>query len=136
MTPEDQDKLVQAALEVRADAYAPYSKFHVGAALLTTDGTIFRGVNVENISYGLTICAERVAMCSAVATGEREFAAIAISSPGGVTPCGACRQFLAEFCDDLPIVLVDATLTETDPVAAVRVTSLSVLLPEQFDEIT
>ena len=98
--------LVAAALEARRQAYAPYSKFAVGAALLTSTGRIFPGCNVENTSYGLTICAERTAACSAVAAGEREFTAIAVALSGGGTPCGACRQFLAEFNPALPVFLI------------------------------
>jgi len=90
---------------VRIEAYAPYSKFAVGAALLTKSGRIITGCNVENLSFGLTICAERAAVFTAVAMGEREFEAIAVvaDSKTPVTPCGACRQVLAEFAADLPI---------------------------------
>jgi len=97
--------LIDAATKVRSEAYAPYSKFAVGAALLTKSGRIVTGCNVENLSFGLTICAERAAVFAAVAAGEREFAAIAVvaDSVTPVTPCGACRQVLAEFAADLPI---------------------------------
>ena len=95
----DWDQLVDAAWQARDAAYAPYSNFAVGAALLATDGRIFIGCNVENISYGLTNCAERVAIGAAVAAGVREFLAIAVVADTGVpiSPCGACRQVLAEF---------------------------------------
>jgi len=102
--PED---LLQAALEVRQQAYAPFSEFLVGAALRTSSGEIFRGCNVENRSYGLTNCAERVALGAAVSAGFREFDALVIATSGGVVPCGACRQVLVEFCQQLTVFLVD-----------------------------
>ena len=104
----EQSRLVECALQAREEAYAPYSGFLVGAAELTNSGEVLRGCNVENASYGLTICAERVAVTTAVAAGHRDFQAIAIASTGGVVPCGACRQFLAEFEPDLAILLVDS----------------------------
>lgn len=99
------DELVSAAREVREKAYAPYSKFQVGAALRTTSGRVFCGCNVENLSFGLTVCAERAAVFAAVAAGETSFEAIAVvaDSIQPVTPCGACRQVLAEFSSDLKI---------------------------------
>ena len=95
----DWDQLVEAAWQARESAYAPYSNFAVGAALLAKDGRILLGCNVENISYGLTNCAERVAIGAAVAAGVREFLAVAVVADTGVpiSPCGACRQVLAEF---------------------------------------
>lgn len=95
----DQDLLVAAAWAVRDKAYAPYSKFHVGAALLATDGRTFVGCNVENLSYGLTMCAERVALASSIAAGAREFSVIVVVADTKVpiSPCGACRQVMAEF---------------------------------------
>ncbi|MBC5824931.1 MAG: cytidine deaminase [Candidatus Eremiobacteraeota bacterium] len=97
--------LVTKASEARLNAYAPYSQFHVGASLLSADGRIFTGVNVENASYGLSMCAERVAVGAASTAGVRSLVAIAVAGgqPGGVWPCGACRQVLAEFS---PNVLV------------------------------
>lgn len=93
-------ELMLAAREAMPNAYAPYSGYKVGAALLCDDGTIFQGCNVENASYGLTVCAERTAVCSAVASGHVQFKAIAIvaSGPHAPYPCGACRQVLTEFC--------------------------------------
>lgn len=100
------DTLVESAWSAREMAYAPYSNFAVGAALLSADGRVFFGCNVENISYGLTQCAERVAIGSAVAAGVKEFLAVAVVADTGVpiSPCGACRQVLAEF--GVPVVML------------------------------
>jgi cytidine deaminase len=121
------DDLIDAALEVRKRAYARYSGYHVGAALRSASGKIYVGCNVENASYGLTQCAERSAVTAAVAAGEREFTALALALPAGGTPCGACRQVLAEFCDALPIVVVNAD----DPTERVEM-NLRELLPGRF----
>jgi cytidine deaminase len=104
-----EDLLVDAALRARERAWAPYSRFAVGAALLCDDGSLVEGCNVENVSYGLCICAERTAVAAAVAAGRRRFSAIAIAtaSTPPSPPCGMCRQVLAEFCSDLPIVCVN-----------------------------
>jgi cytidine deaminase len=91
--------LVLAARAARANAYAPYSGYAVGAAVLTDDGRVFAGCNVENASYGLSLCAERVAVFSAIAAGARRLVAAAVCTPDGGTPCGACRQVLLEFAD-------------------------------------
>lgn len=96
LSPTEQ-ALVQAARAARAHAYAPYSGYAVGAAVLTDDGRIFTGCNVENASYGLSLCAERVAVFSAVAAGAQRLVAAAVCTPDGGTPCGACRQVLHEF---------------------------------------
>ena len=123
-------ELLAAARAAARQAHCPYSKFRVGAAVLTADGQIFTGGNVENASYGLTMCAERVAIFAAVAAGHRRFQALAIV--GGARqpawPCGACRQVLAEFCDDaLPIAV--ATLKGA---GRPRMATLGKLLPHAF----
>jgi cytidine deaminase len=127
MNEQQKTELVAAALEARLMAHAPYSHFSVGAALLSADGTIFRGANVENASYGLTICAERTALSTAVTAGYQTFSGLAIAAAGGVSPCGACRQVLAEFAKQLPIVLVD-----TEANNATREVTLEALLPDPF----
>jgi cytidine deaminase len=127
MNPHARDELIRAALDAQQRAYCHYSNFPVGAALRTSSGRIFQGVNVENASFGLTICAERVAASAAVAAGEREFTQIVVVSRSGVSPCGACRQFLAEFNPNLPIVMIDS-LSPGD----VYETTLDVLLPGRF----
>lgn len=109
LTEEEETALCNAARNARGHAYAPYSKFRVGAALLCEDGRIFEGCNVENASYGLCLCAERVAVGAAVAAGTQQLKGIAIitgSSPPS-PPCGMCRQVLSEFRADLPIILLN-----------------------------
>ncbi len=128
MNPTERDELIQAALDAQQQAYCPYSDFPVGAALCTASGRIFQGCNVENASFGLTNCAERVAVGAAVAAGEREFTAIAVVSRGAVTPCGACRQVLAEFNPSLPIVMIDSLSDNR-----IHETTLDVLLPGRFE---
>jgi cytidine deaminase len=127
MTDTQRQQLIAAAIDVRSRAYAPYSKFPVGAALLGETGQIFTGCNVENASFGLTICAERAAVLAAVSSGCRKFAGLALATAGAHAPCGACRQVLSEFADDLPIILLD-------PSDAARVTKvrLAELLPKRF----
>jgi cytidine deaminase len=117
--------LVALALVARSKAYTPYSKFAVGAAVKCKSGAVFVGANIENRSFGLTICAERVAISAAVAGGEREFVAIAVTSDSDEppVPCGACRQFLAEFNPELIIVSVTVRGDR-------KIDSLSRLLPD------
>jgi cytidine deaminase len=119
--------LIEAALAARQRAYAPYSGFSVGAAILADDGTLYAGCNVENASLGLTLCAERVAVGAAIAAGRRSWLALAVAASGGAPPCGACRQVLVEFAPDLELLLVDAER----PSQAVSV-RLGSLLPAAF----
>ena len=120
-------KLIAAAMAVRRNAHAPYSKFRVGAALLTKSGKVYTGVNVENASYGLTNCAERVAIGKAVSDGHRKFQAIAVAAPSSsLSPCGACRQVLAEF-GEMVVICVDSRNTRR-----MRIQLLSELLPQAF----
>ncbi len=107
MNAKEQAQLISAALEARRHAYAPYSHYRVGAALLTSDGEIYTGVNVENAVYPLGLCAERVAVFKAVSEGHRRFEAIVVATENGGTPCGACRQVLAEFGLDLTVFVVN-----------------------------
>lgn len=127
-------ELVRTAAEARKTAYAPYSRYRVGAALLAADGQIFTGCNIENAAYTPTICAERTAFFKAVSEGVREFRAIAVAgSPEGdaltqyAWPCGVCRQVMAEFCDpdEFRIIAVG-------PAGAYRMAALRELLPESF----
>ena len=127
MADHNTEKIVKAALEVRQRAYAKYSNFLVGAAILSEDGRIYAGCNVENASYGLTTCAERAAVFNAVAAGQRRFQLLAIATAGGATPCGACRQVLAEFAPELPILLIDVGRPE-----AIVEVNLRDLLPGAF----
>ncbi len=123
----DESRLVAAAVGARGRAYAPYSEFAVGAALLSKGGRVFTGCNVENASYGLTVCAERVALFKAVSEGVREFEVIAVAcGDTPCSPCGACRQALREFAPDLKVVLADAEGRKWET------TTLSHLLPRSF----
>ncbi len=124
-------RLLDRARDATAHAYVPYSSFPVGAALLLEDGRVITGVNVENASYGLTVCAERVAVFTAVAQGYRKVLAVAVSAPNslGTTPCGACRQVLNEFKPEngeMTVILDGGT--DADP----SVTTLAALLPDAF----
>lgn len=107
ITDETRNNLIQSALDARQWAYAPYSHYKVGAALLTASGRVYDGVNVENAAYPNGICAERVAVFKAVSEGEREFSAIAVVTSNGGSPCGACRQVLSEFGKDTLVYLAD-----------------------------
>ena len=122
------DRLTEAALGARAHAHAPFSKFRVGAAIEDVAGRIHTGCNVENATYGLTICAERVAVFKAISEGAREFRRIAVAADSGqlTPPCGACRQILWEFCGDIEIILVN-------PRGGTETVRLKDLLPRPFD---
>lgn len=108
LTKDLRRKLIELALEARERAYAPYSNYRVGAALVTSSGRFFTGCNVENAAYPTSLCAERVAVFKAVSDGEREFTAIAVVTSNGGTPCGACRQVLAEFGLETVVLIADA----------------------------
>lgn len=128
---EQTQSLLNAAQAAAENAYAPYSDFPVGAALLTASGALFTGVNVENASFGLTLCAERTALVKAVSEGHRDFQAIAVWASrrphGSVTPCGACRQVLAEFLSPhTPVVMTDESNGQ------LRILTMTELLPEAF----
>ena len=123
------DRLVSYAFAARGNAYAPYSGFAVGAAVLMDSGEIFTGCNIENASFGLTICAERTAIAKAVSSGERKIAAISVASAGGATPCGACRQVISEFAaPDAVVIVLDVDRDDGE-----RVFSAAQLLPESFE---
>lgn len=107
ITDEIRQRLIEAATQARQWAYAPYSHYAVGAAVLTASGRIYDGVNVENAAYPTGICAERVAVFKAVSQGERQFSAIAVVSERGGTPCGACRQVISEFGQDTIVLIVN-----------------------------
>lgn len=126
LAPATVERLLRAASEAQLHAYAPYSKFHVGAAVLVEDGRVFAGCNVENSSFGLTVCAERNAVAAAVVAGAKPVAVAVITDDDHVGPCGACRQVLAEFASDMPVVL--AARDGRDP----RTVGLDALLPSAF----
>ena len=121
------EELIATAAECRANAYAPYSKFPVGAALLSSNGKIFKGCNVENSSYGLCICAERSAIVAAVTAGETKFDAIAVMTEldPPASPCGTCRQFMVEFSPDMKVILAG-------PKGTRRIMTAAELLPGYF----
>lgn len=124
--------MVAAAVEARKLAVAPYSRFQVGAALLTTKGAIVSGANVESASYGLTCCAERVALFKALTQGEQDFAAIAVvaRAPKGPMPCGACRQLLAEYAPKAVVWVADSAKPDQ-----VKTFKVAALLPEAFRKV-
>ncbi len=122
MTPQE---LVTQAIAARKRAYAPYSHYKVGAALLGKSGKVYLGCNVENASYGHTICAERTAFVKAVSEGEKEFEAIAVVTRNGGSPCGACRQVMVEFAPELTIYIADKN-------GDYRTTTMNELLPDSF----
>jgi cytidine deaminase len=125
----DKQRLVRAAARARERAVAPYSKFKVGAALLTKDGEIISGANVESASYGLTCCAERVALFSALTSGRENFVAVAVvaRAPGGPMPCGACRQLLAEYAPGAKVLVADSRALNK-----IREFPVRILLPWAF----
>jgi cytidine deaminase len=117
--------LIEVASNTRKNAYAPYSGYAVGAALLTAAGNVYGGCNVENAAYGVTMCAERTAVVKAISEGEREFDAIAVVTEDGGTPCGECRQVLHEFGADIVVILADTHGHYT-------LTTVGELLPKAF----
>ncbi|MFT7464207.1 MAG: cytidine deaminase [Pseudohongiellaceae bacterium] len=121
----DTDRLIAMANEARAASYSPYSKFPVGAAVLSESGEIFTGCNVENASFGLTVCAERIAVFSAVAAGHQRLVAAAVVTPSQGAPCGACRQVLAEFGPEMIVHIAN-------PDGDCRSRTMAELLPESF----
>jgi cytidine deaminase len=119
--------LISEATKARENAVAPFSKYKVGAALVTKSGKVYRGCNVENCTYALTVCAERVALLTALAAGEREFTAIAVVTQSEVpgTPCGPCRQLMWEYCGDIDVTVANLAGKRTDY-------KLSTLFPHPF----
>jgi cytidine deaminase len=132
MAKTSKQALVRAAAKARQRAVAPYSNFKVGAALLTRSGEIITGANVESASYGLTCCAERVALFNALTSGKRNFVAVAVvaRAPGGPMPCGACRQLLAEYAPDAAVWVADSRALR-----APREFLIRDLLPSAFVEV-
>ncbi len=122
----DREALVQQAIAAHARAYAPYSDYQVGAAVLTEDGRVFTGANVENAVYPLTICAERSAIAAAVSAGARQIVAIAVATANAGTPCGSCRQVIREFAEPATPVLI------ADLEGVYRERTIEALLPESF----
>lgn len=131
----DDKTLLAAAVAARAGSYSPYSKFPVGAALLDRDGRVWTGANIENASYGLSMCAERNAVFAAVAAGARAFDAVAVTGPDGMTtmPCGACRQVLWEFGPAMRVVFADGGVLTSVPLAELLPAAFG---PAQLEEAT
>jgi cytidine deaminase len=125
-TKQDQQSLIELANEARRRAYAPYSNYKVGAALRTRSGRVFTGVNIENAAYPTSICAERTAVFKAVSEGETEFEVIAVVTDNGGSPCGSCRQVLAEFGLDTIVIIADGNGK------VIKETTVGGLLPEAF----
>lgn len=109
LTPDLQKQLIETAIQVRQWSYAPYSKYRVGASLLTASGKIYDGANIENAVYPLGLCAERVTLFKAVSEGERDFTAMVIATENAGMPCGSCRQVMAEFGLTMRVIIVDET---------------------------
>lgn len=126
------DELVQEAKLVRENAYAPYSKYKVGAAIVTKSGSLYTGCNVENSTFGATICAERGAIMQMVAHGDTDPVACAVVTKDGGSPCGICRQVLSEFAKDMPVVLVGIDSLDDEKGEGGKVVNLSDLLPLAF----
>jgi cytidine deaminase len=120
------EKLINAARLAKKNSYSPYSNYKVGSAVLTDDDTIISGCNVESSSYGLTCCAERTALFSAISSGHNKFKALAVITKDGGTPCGACRQVIWDLCGDIPIYIADEN-------GNVDETTSKALLPKAFD---
>ena len=121
----DETQLIARAQAARAKAYVPYSHYAVGAAVLTAEGEIFDGCNIENASYPATVCAERVAIFKAVSEGHRHLTALALATDNGGSPCGICRQVMREFAPDMLVLIAD-------PQGNVRRTTVAELLPDSF----
>ena len=121
------NKLILKAIKMRSKAFAPYSKYKVGAAVLTDSGEIFGGCNIENSSYSLTICAERVALFKAISEGYTKFKAMSISTENAGMPCGACRQVIWELCGDIPLYICDGE-------GLVSTNTSRDLIPDPFDK--
>lgn len=128
MMKHTEEELIAAAADVREKAYAPYSNFKVGAAVETDEGNIYTGCNVESASYGLTVCAERVAIWKGISRGEKRFGRIAVvvDTEELTPPCGVCRQIIWEFCGDVPVILSNLN-------GKSEIISMSELLPRAFD---
>jgi len=126
LTDEVRRKLIGTATDIRSNAYAPYSNYTVGAALLSKSGKVYTGVNVENAAYPTSMCAERVAVFKAVSEGDRDFDAIAVATLNGGAPCGSCRQVLSEFGLDIVVLIVDGNGH------LIQETTVAKLLPEAF----